>query len=86
MKIEGNNTFKTLLDTTPEHGMLRLDPTESNGTAVFFAVLNAANALPQNSAILIFINRDVADEDLASHTSLLRKKNIKVNYYDLCFE
>ncbi|XP_018565001.1 uncharacterized protein LOC108906271 [Anoplophora glabripennis] len=76
--VKGNKTFQILLDYTEDRGKMNLDPAESNGTAAFFAVLNAANVLPQESAILIFIDRKVADEDLAPHIALLRKKNIKV--------
>lgn len=51
---------------------------ESTGTLAFYATLNAISALPQDGALLIFIDRKINDEDLAGHTGIVRKKNIKV--------
>ncbi|KAJ8945643.1 hypothetical protein NQ314_009178 [Rhamnusium bicolor] len=83
LEVIGNNTNKIdkLLSSTSENELSYLGPTGSNGTVAFFAILNAAAVLPQNSAILIFIDRKIADEDLASHTGILEDKNIKASYF-----
>ncbi|KAJ8923528.1 hypothetical protein NQ315_010106 [Exocentrus adspersus] len=79
VEVKGNSAFGNI-DCSQEYGKSYLDPTESNGTAAFFAILNAANALSQNGAILVFIDRKISDEDLASHTGIVRKKNIKAGF------
>lgn len=50
-----------------------------NGSAVFLAVLQASQILPSNGALLIFTDRAVADEDLATLAlSDAAKKRIRV--------
>ncbi|KAG5880946.1 hypothetical protein JTB14_010377 [Gonioctena quinquepunctata] len=71
-KIEKTFIYKTNNETS------YLGYTKSDGPVIFFAILNAAAVLPQNGAIIIFTDRKPADEDLAGHTGILRKKNLKV--------
>ncbi|XP_028129625.1 uncharacterized protein LOC114325689 [Diabrotica virgifera virgifera] len=57
---------------------LELGVPQPLGAVAFFATLQAAAALPTDSAIVIFIDRKINDEDLAGHTAIFKKKNIRV--------
>lgn len=83
--LENTQTNKTHFENLLKEKILSKPSTflghESNGSAVFFAILNAAHLLPPNSGIVIFMKRDTytEDESLAHLAFLeLKKKLIQV--------
>nr|CAI5868529.1 unnamed protein product [Callosobruchus analis] len=49
-----------------------------NGTLAITAILDAANTLPENSDILVFLDRPISDKGLLYDSGILIQKNIKV--------
>ncbi|KAJ8984489.1 hypothetical protein NQ317_006149, partial [Molorchus minor] len=80
MDINGNNleNIDRLLNFSLNQETSYLGPRDSNGTSVLSAILNAASVLPQNGGILLFLDRNPSDVNLASNIGILRKKNIRV--------
>lgn len=51
----------------------------TNATALFFGILNAAHLLPYGSGVLVFTDRAIVDEDLANLAlQEVRRKGIRV--------
>lgn len=58
---------------------LRINFDYSEGNAAFFAILKATQILPENSGIIVFLDKKPIDEDISHLTAnLLIKKNIRV--------
>ncbi|XP_057672110.1 uncharacterized protein LOC130903794 [Diorhabda carinulata] len=74
---ETDKLFNALTHKT-RTGYFELGNIQANGAVGFYAILQAATVLPTESAILMFIDRKLSDEDLAGHTAIVKKKNIKV--------
>ncbi|XP_015835407.1 uncharacterized protein LOC103314874 [Tribolium castaneum] len=52
---------------------------ETNRSAVFFGILNAVHLLPPTSGVVVFMKRDVEDEDLSQHAAIeVEKKRVQV--------
>ena len=50
-------------------------------SAVFFGILNAANLLPTNSGLVVFVKGEIEDEELTPHArALVARKRIQVSY------
>ncbi|VEN35615.1 unnamed protein product [Callosobruchus maculatus] len=50
----------------------------ANGTLAITAILDAANTLPKNSVILVFVDRSINDKGLLYDSGILIQKDIKV--------
>ncbi|XP_044256195.1 uncharacterized protein LOC123006088 isoform X2 [Tribolium madens] len=79
--VLGNNKLhleKLLIEKIPPKPSTFLGR-ETNRSAVFFGILNAVHVLPPSSGVVVFMKRDVEDEDLSQHAAIeVEKKRIQV--------